>query len=88
MELFIGFGLLMTHVGSKRRTDMNLGEIIFILPPQIVDRSVVRRMESVWRKIINADAAVSFNKICLEEGVLKYTDIYTLGLIDCSHIRG
>ena len=28
-------------------------------------------------KIINAEAAVSFNKICLQEGVLpKYTDIY------------
>ena len=55
------FGLRMIHVGSKRCENMNFGEVIFILPPQI--RSVVRRMESVWRKIINAEAAVSFNNI-------------------------
>ena len=33
-------------------------------------RSVVRKMESVWRKLINFEAAVSFNKICLEEGII------------------
>ena len=54
---------------------MNSGEIIFILPSQI--RSVLRRMESVLRKIINAEAALSLDKICLEEGILlKYTSIY------------
>ena len=55
------FGLSMIHVGSKRCENMNFSEVIFILPPQT--RSVVRRMESVWRKIINAEAAVSFNNI-------------------------
>ena len=39
--------------------------MIFILPTQI--RSVVRRMELEWRKIINAEAAVSFNKIYIYE---------------------
>jgi hypothetical protein len=30
-----------------------------------------------WKKIINAEAAVVFNQICLEEDILpKYTDIY------------
>ena len=42
---------------------MNLGEIIF--------------MELVWRNIINAEAAVCFNKIYLELAILpKYTAIY------------
>ena len=69
-----GFGLMMIQVGSKRHTDMNFGEIISLLPPQT--RGVVLRMESDWRKIINDEAAVSFNKIFLEEFILpNFTDI-------------
>ena len=40
---------------------MNCSEMICILSPKM--RSVVRRMGSVRRNIINAMAAVSFNKM-------------------------
>jgi hypothetical protein len=36
-------------------------------------------MESLSKKIMNAEAAISFNKICLSEDILpSYTNIYGL----------
>jgi hypothetical protein len=40
----------------------NFGQLIFELPPTI--RRIVRRVESVSKKIINAEATISFNNIC------------------------
>lgn len=55
---------------------MNFGDIIYTLPPPT--RRIARRIESIWKKLINAEAALSFNKICLEEDILpKYTNINT-----------
>jgi hypothetical protein len=49
---------------------VNFGQVIFKLPPTI------RRIESLSKKIISAEAAISFNKICLSEDILpNYTDI-------------
>jgi hypothetical protein len=54
---------------------MNFGEIIYSLPP--FTRRIARKIESIWKKLINAEAVVVFNKICLEEDILtKYTDMY------------
>jgi hypothetical protein len=51
---------------------MNFGEIIYSLPP--FTRGIARKIESICKKIINAEAAVVFNKIYLEEDILlKYT---------------
>ena len=58
----------MIHAGSKRHIEMKFGEIIFILPPQI--RSVVRRVELVWSKIINAEA-IYIMKYILTAGTQK-----------------
>jgi hypothetical protein len=40
---------------------VNFGQVIFQLPPTI--RRGVRRIESLSKKIINAEAAISFNNI-------------------------
>ena len=74
-QFFSGFGM-MIHVESKYLTDMNFGEILFILPSQI--RSVIRRMESVWRKIIKSEAAVCFKYI--------YTNIIKESMFVCSFV--
>jgi hypothetical protein len=52
----------------------NFGKLIFELPPTI--RRMVWRVESLSKKIINAEAAISFKKICLSEDILSnYTNI-------------
>jgi hypothetical protein len=54
---------------------VNFGQVIFQLPSTI--RRIVRRIESLSKKIINAEAVISFNKICLSEDILpNYTNIY------------
>jgi hypothetical protein len=45
--------------GSKRRI-MNFGEIIYSLPP--FTRRIARKIESIWKKLINAEAAVDLKK--------------------------
>jgi hypothetical protein len=51
---------MMTQAGSKR-CKMNIGEIIFTLPP--ISRRIARMIKSIWKKIINTEAAISFNNI-------------------------
>jgi hypothetical protein len=46
---------------------VNFGQVIFQLPTAI--RRIDRRIESLSKKIINAEAAISFNKICLSEDI-------------------
>jgi hypothetical protein len=67
------FDLIMNQAGSKR-CKINFPEIIFTQCP--ISRRIARKIELIGRKVINAEAAVSFNKICLEEDILaKYTVI-------------
>jgi hypothetical protein len=54
-SLFINDLLWQIQFSSK----VNLGQVIFQLPPTI------KRIVSLSKKIINAEAAISFNKICL-----------------------
>ena len=54
---------------------VNFGHVMFQLPPSI--RSVLRKTENLWKKIINAEDAISFNKVCLSEDILpNYSNIY------------
>jgi hypothetical protein len=43
----------------------NFGQLIFELPPTIL--RIVRKIESLSKKIINAEAAISFTKISLSD---------------------
>jgi hypothetical protein len=53
---------------------VNFGQVIFQLSPTI--KRIVRKIESLSKKIINAGAAISFNKICLSDDILpNYTNI-------------
>jgi PHD/YefM family antitoxin component YafN of YafNO toxin-antitoxin module len=64
---------MMTHDGSKRR-QQNFGDTLHTLPPNI--RVIVRKMERSIIKVLNAEAAVSFNTICLKENIFpNYTKI-------------
>jgi hypothetical protein len=57
---------------------MNCEKIIFILFP--ITRTIAQKIE--WGKIINAEAAVPFNKICLMEDILPkcaYINVYISG---------
>jgi hypothetical protein len=54
---------------------VNFGQVIFQLPPTI--RRIARRIQSLSKKIINAESAISFNKNCLWEDILpNNTNIY------------
>ena len=54
---------------------MSLGHLLWELTP--THRSIVRNLEQLSRKVVNAEAAVDFNYTCLQEDLLpSYTDIY------------
>ena len=54
---------------------MDFGSLIFNLHPE--ERSSVRKIEKISKKLISAQFAVIFNNVCLQENLLpKYTDIY------------
>jgi hypothetical protein len=65
--------------------DRNVATAPFKLRPTI--RRIVRKIESLLKKIINAEAAISFNKIRLLEDILpNYTNInicIDLELVNC-----
>ena len=47
---------------------MSLGELLWDLSPD--HRSRVRRLEQISKKVVNAEAAVDFNHVCLQENLL------------------
>ena len=47
---------------------VNFGHILFQLPLSI--QSFIRKLGNLWKRIINAKAAISFNKVCLSEEIL------------------
>jgi hypothetical protein len=49
----------------------NFGQLIFELPPTI--RRILRRVESLSKKIINTVAAISFNKIYIFQQIRSYS---------------
>ena len=54
---------------------MDFGNLLFNL--QCEERTSVRKVESLNKKLITSQLAVIFNKICIKENLLpKYTDIY------------
>ena len=55
---------------------MSFGELIWNLSPP--HRATVRRLEQISKKIVNTEAAVNFNHVCLQEDLLPiYTNIRT-----------
>ena len=46
----------------------SFGNLIFNLPPE--EKSLVRKLEKLYYKLNSAEAAATFNKICLQEGLL------------------
>ena len=54
---------------------MSLGQLLWELPPAY--RNIARKVEQISKKVVNAEAAVDFNHICLREDLLpSYTNIY------------
>ena len=54
---------------------MSFGQLVWELIP--AHRSIIRRVEQIKKKIVNAEAAANFNQICLHEDLLPiYTNIY------------
>ena len=54
---------------------MNFGSLLFQLPPE--ERKVIRKIENISKKLINANFAVIFNEICSRENLLPtFTNIY------------
>ena len=58
---------------------VNFSLILVQLPPTI--RSIVRRIETLWKKIINAEAAIALNQIFLSKDISNYTYIYNFFLM-------
>ena len=62
----------MQQVLRNVRPINNFGEIIFPLP--LEEKVLVRKLEKLYYKLNAAETAATFNKICLQEGLLpKYT---------------
>ena len=54
---------------------MIFGQAIRILNQQ--QKSTIRKVENISRKIVQTEAAVYFNQICIQEDLLPtYTNIY------------
>ena len=54
---------------------MDFGSLIFNLQPE--ERSSIRTVEKISKKLITAEFAVIFNNVCLKENMVpKCTDIY------------
>ena len=52
----------------------SFGNAVFPLSP--TDRKLVRKIENLKKKIVNAEHAVLFNRICIQENLLpKFTNI-------------
>ena len=52
-----------------------IGDLVFAHPPE--ERSIVRNIENIRKKINNCENAVVFNSVCIKENLLpKYTNIY------------
>ena len=51
---------------------MDFGSLIFNLQPE--ERSSIRTVEKISKKLITAEFAVIFNNVCIQENLLpKYT---------------
>jgi hypothetical protein len=60
---------------------LTFGQVIFQFPPTI--RRIVRRIESLTKLTINAEAAISFKQVWLLEDILpNYTNIYMMQYIE------
>ena len=58
----------MQQVLRNVRPINNFGEIIFPLP--LEEKVLVRKLEKLYYKLNAAETAATFNKICLQEGLL------------------
>ena len=53
---------------------VNIGNLLFSLPLQ--ERSLIRKLEKVYYKLNAAETAVTFNRTCINEGLLpSYTKL-------------
>ena len=54
---------------------MNFGELIYHQPNNI--KKLLRKIENLEKKLVNARVAIVFNKTCLNENLLPtFTNIY------------
>ena len=65
---------MQQELRNVRRINYNFGNIIFPLPQE--EKNLARKLEKLFYKLNAAEAAATFNRICLQEGLLpNYTRI-------------
>ena len=65
---------MQQELRNVRRINYNFGNIIFPLPQE--EKNLARKLEKLFYKLNAAEATATFNRICLQEGLLpNYTRI-------------